>query len=153
MDPVLLDLLLGLQIFQVLFLALHDWIPLGRLNDIAAVRAADSFPKRFAVTLISTAPFAVGLVLSLMQRGQPLHGFLFYWLWASYAFLFIGGLRAWWIPYLVTNEPARAARYETMFGKTCAFLPARHGIRPNALHMLLHLSTLATLIVLAALSR
>jgi len=30
--------LLGLQAFQVAFLWLHDWLPLGRLNDVAAVR-------------------------------------------------------------------------------------------------------------------
>jgi hypothetical protein len=30
---------LGLQVFQVLFLWLHDWIPLGQLNDVAAVRS------------------------------------------------------------------------------------------------------------------
>ena len=40
MNPILLDTLLGLQVFQVLFLALHDWIPLGRLNDVKAARAA-----------------------------------------------------------------------------------------------------------------
>jgi hypothetical protein len=28
--------LLALQVFQVLFLWVHDWIPLGRLNDVAA---------------------------------------------------------------------------------------------------------------------
>jgi hypothetical protein len=27
---------LGLQLFQVLFLWLHDWIPLGGFNDVAA---------------------------------------------------------------------------------------------------------------------
>jgi hypothetical protein len=34
--------LLALQAFQVLFLWLHDWIPLGRLNDVAAVRGEDT---------------------------------------------------------------------------------------------------------------
>jgi hypothetical protein len=33
--------LLALQVFQVLFLLVHDWIPLGRLNDVAAVRSQD----------------------------------------------------------------------------------------------------------------
>jgi hypothetical protein len=30
--------LLALQAFQVLFLWVHDWIPLGRLNDVAAIQ-------------------------------------------------------------------------------------------------------------------
>jgi hypothetical protein len=35
-----------------------------------------------------------------------------------------------------------------MFGRTHTFLPVRHGIAPNTLHVLLHLATLATLILL-----
>jgi hypothetical protein len=34
--------LVALQVLQVLFLWLHDWIPLGRLNDVAAVRSQDT---------------------------------------------------------------------------------------------------------------
>jgi hypothetical protein len=34
--------LLALQVLQVLFLWVHDWIPLGRLNDVAAVRSQDT---------------------------------------------------------------------------------------------------------------
>jgi hypothetical protein len=30
----MLNALLILQIFHVLFLALHDWVPLGNLNDL-----------------------------------------------------------------------------------------------------------------------
>ena len=33
---------LALQVFQVLFLWVHDWISLGRLNDVAAVRSQDN---------------------------------------------------------------------------------------------------------------
>jgi hypothetical protein len=38
-----------------------------------------------------------------------------------------------------------------MFGTTHAFLPERNGIRPNTLHVILHILTLATLVVLGAL--
>jgi hypothetical protein len=139
--------LLGLQIFQVLFLALHDWIPLGRLNDIRAVQSADSTLKLARVTLLSTAPFAFGLAASFYYSSPP--HWLRMWLWGSYGVLFLGALRAWWVPYFLTNERVRAARYEKMFGNTLAFLPMRHGIRPNALHVILHLVTLATLVALA----
>jgi hypothetical protein len=44
-------------------------------------------------------------------------------------------------------EPERAARYQIMFGKTHSFLP-RNGMVPNTAHILLHLATAATLIVL-----
>jgi hypothetical protein len=66
----------------------------------------------------------------------------------SYALLFIGQIRAWWIPYLFRPEPERAARYRIMFGKTHSFLPPRNGMVPNTGHILLHLATAATLIVL-----
>ena len=34
--------LIALQTFVVAFLWAHDWIPLGRLNDVAAVRSQDT---------------------------------------------------------------------------------------------------------------
>ena len=45
-------------------------------------------------------------------------------------------------------EPARAARYQKMFGNTHSFLPKRNGVVPNTAHILLHLATAATLLVL-----
>jgi hypothetical protein len=36
-----------------------------------------------------------------------------------------------------------------MFGGTYSFLPPRHGIVPNTLHVILHVSTVALLTVLA----
>ena len=140
--------LIALQIFHVLFLLLHDWLPLGRLNDIAAVRRENSLRLMLIGTLVSTAPFAVGLVLSVLQVAHPFSRFLLIWLWVSYVWLFIGELEAWWVPYLLVNQPKRAARYDVMFGNTHAFLPMRNGIRPNTLHVTLHMATLATLILL-----
>ncbi len=148
----LTDALIALQVFQVLFLALHDWVQIGRLNDVAAVQAADPPGKLLATTLYSTLPFAFGLVASLLNSGAAFPAWLMYYLWISYAILFCGQLRAWWVPYLLRHEPARAARYQAMFGNTAAFLPPRHGITPNTLHIILHGATLATLIVLGALS-
>ena len=115
----MLNLLLALQAFHVLFLLLHDWIPLGSLNNVAAVRAANPAGKLLIGTLISTS-----------------------------FFLFYGELRAWWIPYFGAPQPERAARYQTMFANTHSFLPARNGIPLNTLHVLLHAFTLATLVVI-----
>ena len=53
--------LVALQALVVAFLALHDWAPLGRLNDVRAVQAADSRGRLVVVTLASTLPFAFGL--------------------------------------------------------------------------------------------
>jgi hypothetical protein len=57
-------------------------------------------------------------------------------------------LRAWWIPYVLIDEPKRAARYQIMFGRTYSFLPERHGIRPNAPHVALHAVVAAVLVLL-----
>ncbi len=142
------DALLALQLFQVLFLALHDWVPLGRLNNVRAVQAADPMARLAAVTALSTLPFAFGLAASLDHAGPGFPPWLIEWLRISYALLFLGQLRAWWVPYLLTDEPARALRYQAMFGRTHAFLPSRRGITPNTLHVLLHVATLVTLILL-----
>ena len=152
MHPEAFNALLALQTFTVLFLALHDWIPLGTLNYVAGVRAADSRSKLFTTTLLSAAPYAFGLAASIIYFHNPYPDWLFWWLWVSYDVLFFGQLRAWWIPYLLRPDPVRAARYQQMFGGTHAFLSERNDIRPNTLHILLHASTAALLIVLAELT-
>ena len=129
-------------------LALHDWVPLARLNDIAAVRREIPVRNLFIATLIQTSFFAVGLVFSIRYFGRRAPGWLNYWLWITYALLFTGEIEAWWIPYLVRPNPERAARYQRISGNTHSFLPIRNGIVPNTEHILLHLSTAATLTVL-----
>jgi hypothetical protein len=146
---VLEGILIGLQAFQVLFLAIHDWVPLGQWNDTAAVRREISTRGLIITTIIQTAFFAVGLFFSVRHFHQPYPHWLVHWLWISYVILFVGEIRAWWIPYLFKADPDRAARYQRMFGNTHNFLPPRHGITPNTAHVLLHLATVATLVVLA----
>ncbi len=145
-------LLLALQAVQVAFLWLHDWLPLGRLNDVEALRRTDPRGRRIRTTLIQAVPWTIGFVASLIftldNRAWPL--WLVLYLWISYWLLFLGELTAWWVPYLVQPDPVRAARYRTMFGRTHSFLPERNGIVPNTLHAALHAATLATLGALVA---
>jgi hypothetical protein len=140
--------LLALQAFHVIFLWTHDWIPLGRLNNLAAVRQQDPLPRLLLVTLIQSLPFTMGLFFSArdFDRGYPM--WLIYLLWISYGLLFLGEIRAWWIPYLVKPDLARAERYRQIFGNTHSFLPERNGMVPNTLHIVLHLSTFAMLVAL-----
>lgn len=148
MHPVAAGALIALQCFHVLFLGLHDWIPLGCLNDVKAVRAENPGSKLLLGTLISLVPFAFGLVASIYYLGSSYPEWLLWYLGMSYALLFLGELQAWWIPYFFRPDPTRATRYQAMFGHTHAFLPSRNGIRPNTLHVVLHAVTLATLSVL-----
>ena len=140
--------LIALQSYQVLFLAIHDWIPLGRWNDVSAVRSQDTRTRLLGVTALQTLPFAYGLICSLLSFRTPFPHWLHEWLCVSYVILFFGQLRAWWWPYLLRPEPLRAARYKIMFERTHSFLPMRNGIVPNTAHLLLHVATLATLCLL-----
>jgi hypothetical protein len=141
-------ILLVLQAFQVLFLWIHDWVPLGRLNDIASVRSQDTKSRLVVVTLIQSVPFSIGLLYSVLYFRQSYPHWLNNWLWISYGLLLIGQLRAWWMPYLLRAEPERAARYRIMFSNTHHFLPLRNGLVPNTAHIMLHLATVMTLICL-----
>lgn len=152
MNRLLFEALFGLQCFHVLFLCFHDWIPLGRFNDVKAVRAANPGKKPLFGTLVSAAPFAFGLAASAYYLGRNYPGWLLWYLGVSYLLLFLGELRAWWIPYFFRADASRASRYQTMFGSTHAFLPERNGIRPNTLHVALHAATFATLVILGMLS-
>jgi hypothetical protein len=140
--------LIILQSFVVLFIALHDWVPLGRLNDIKAVHAADPPGKLIALTVLSTLPFAFRLVESIRFANAHFPFWLMVWLWGSYGVATYGMLATWWIPYLLVPNPARTARAQAMFANTHSFLPLRHGMRPNTLHIVLHVVIVSILILL-----
>jgi len=142
--------LIGLQVFHVAFLWIHDWVPLGRLNDVAAVRKEDSLQRLVSVTLVQSLPWSIGLFFSARYFGRPYPGWLVMWLWISYTLLFFGQLRAWWVPYLLKPDPERAQRYRRIFGNTHSFLPERNGMVPNTAHILPHAATAAMLLALFA---
>ena len=141
--------LVVVQALLVAFLWTHDWVPLGRFNDVAAVREADSTARLATITLIQSLPFTVLLALCLAHWGEPRPHGLTLALWIAYSILLAGELRGWWWPYLVQPDPVRAARYRAMFGRTHAFLPVRHGFAPNTAHVALHACTALTLLLLA----
>jgi hypothetical protein len=139
---------LTLQAMVVTFLLLHDWIPLGRLSNIAAIHNEDSLQRRIFVTLLPALPAAIGLFYSAKYFGRAYPDWLEMLLWITYGVLVFGLLRAWWIPYLLVPDPARAARYQIIFANTHTFLPKRNGMAPDTLHTLFHVVTVATVIAL-----
>jgi hypothetical protein len=139
---------LGLQALNVAFLLLHDWIPLGHLNNLTAIRSQDKLARSVFVTLLPAVPAAICLFFSARYFGKPYPDWLEMWLWITYGIFLVGMLRAWWIPYLVAPDPQRAARYQTIFAGTHAFLPRRNGIVPDTLHIVFHAAVVATLLVL-----
>jgi len=143
---------LGCQLFVVLFIALHDWLPLGRLNNLAGIRAVDTTRRLVVVTVLSTLPFAIGLAASVYYARTGFPMWVMVWLWISYGTGAYGMLRAWWIPYLLIRDPVRAARYQQRFANTHAFLPARNGIRPDTLHVCFHVVLVVLIILLCILT-
>jgi hypothetical protein len=139
---------LTLQAAVVLFLLLHDWIPLGSLNNLGAIRKEDSLGRSIFVTLLPVLPAAVGLFYSAKHFGQLYPDWLEMLLWITYGVFVLGLLRAWWIPYLVKADPERAARYQNIFAGTHRFLPERNGMAPDTLHTVFHLVTVATVVLL-----
>lgn len=139
---------IALQAFNVAFLLLHDWVPLGRLNNLTAIRNQDSRWRSAFVTLLPVVPASICLFFSARYLGQPYPEWLQLWLWITYASLLFGLLRAWWIPYLVLPDAQRAERYQAIFAGTHAFLPRRNGIAPDTLHTVFHIAVVATLLLL-----
>jgi hypothetical protein len=139
---------LALQTLVVAFLLFHDWIPLGRLNNLTAIRGQDTLLRSIFVTLLPAVPAAIGLFFSARHFGQSYPDWLEMLLWITYSLFIVGMLRAWWIPYLVLPDAERAARYQIIFAGTHTFLPRRNGMAPDTLHTLFHLVTLATLVAL-----
>jgi hypothetical protein len=79
-----LDLVfLALQTAIVLFLLLHDWIPLGRLNNNAAKRREDSPLHLVTTTLVAAVPAGVGLFYCARYFGRAYPGWLDTLLWIT----------------------------------------------------------------------
>jgi hypothetical protein len=139
---------LALQTIVVVFLLFHDWVPLGRLNNLTAIRSQDSVARSVFVTLLPAVPAAAGLFFSAKYFGEPYPHWLEMLLWITYGLFVVGLLRAWWIPYLFKSDPERAARYQIIFANTHSFLPKRNGMAPDTLHTCFHLVAVATVIAL-----
>jgi len=148
----LMVVFLGCQLFVALFIALHDWVPLGKLSNRPAILAADTRRRLFLVTVVSALPYAIGFAASAYYAATGFPTWLMYLLWISYIAGLYGMLRAWWVPYLLLEDPVRAARYQARFANTHAFLPARKGIRPDTLHVCFHVVFLGALISLCVLT-
>ena len=119
----MINAFLGCQFFVVLFMALHDWIPLGRLNDLEGIRAADTRGKLIMVTTLSTLPFAIALVASVYYARLGLPMWLMWLLWISYGTGLYGMLQklvgAILLPSKTLPAP-RAIRFD-LLGRTHSF--------------------------------
>lgn len=139
--------------FIFLFMLTHDWVPLGKLNDVQAVREYHGVRELVLVTAFNTAQVALlmGLVLTYAGKRYPLWARL--WLILHQGFILFGAVKAWWLPYMFgIGAEERMEAYHAMFGNTHAFLPVNNGIVPNTIHVLFHATLLACLILTCRIS-
>ncbi|MBU9711930.1 hypothetical protein [Evansella tamaricis] len=132
-------LLMGGFSFILLFMIVQDWIPLGSLNDIAAIAQDRTASEIVIITLIGAVQILIlmGVVLFYMGRRYPV--WIKLWLLIHPTFIFAGALMDWWIPYFFGyGAEVRVERYTLMFGNTHSFLPPMNGIVPNTLHIFFH---------------
>ncbi len=144
------SLFLSLLAFHFIFLSLHDWIPLGRLNDLPALRSQRSFSARVIASALMGAISALALYLNWSQSPLPSHPTRIF-TFVLYAFFTAGLIRAWWLPYLfgVGLSEKLVAEYKVMFSNTYSFLPIRNGITVNALHIVFHVTAVLALVLSA----
>lgn len=140
-------LLVGLSLI-FLFMLLHDWIQIGSLNDVQAVKSDGTMGELITVTFINAGQILLLLVVTLLFVGKTYPLLIKLWLVIHQTSIFAGAVWAWWIPYLFGyGAEERIQRYEDMFGNTHSFLPVMNGIVPNTIHTLFHI-TLLTCIIL-----
>ncbi len=148
MHPVARIVLLALECFVVLFVGLHNWIPLGTLNNVRGVRVEFPTGKLIWTTLLNFTPVVVGLAGTAFYIHRTYPGWVSWWLWITYGLACYGSFKAWWMPYLFRRDATQIARYQTMYGGTHSFLPEHNGIRPNTLHVVFDVATVGILLCL-----
>ena len=131
----------------LLFMLLHDWIPLGSLNDIQGIQSENTTSEIIQVTIFNTLSIGIVLVIVLLFIGKRYPIWARIWLVIHLGSILYGALVAWWIPYFYGAEAERVASFTVMFGDTHAFLPVMNGIVPNTVHVLFHLILIITWIL------
>lgn len=140
-------LLAGLGLI-FLFMLVHDWVPLGKLNDVQAVSEARDLGELIIVTLIGTVQILLLITIVLFYLGRKYPLWIKLWLVIHQGFIFAGALLDWWLPYLFgLGAEGRVERYSVMFGDTHAFLPVNNGIVPNTIHVMFHFTLLLCILV------
>ena len=136
--PALLIIFITVQITLLLFMALHDIIPVPPLNDIDTLARDHSLLSRCLNGLINSIFVIIPLALTIYYMPN-----LPFWAVCTcvvfYGILTVGTVFAWWVPYLFGSSATHKQEF-MMFKNTHHFLPARgDNVIPNTLHVLLHL--------------
>jgi hypothetical protein len=133
---------------QLVTFALHDTVPLGRWNNLGYFKREIPLGRRVRGSLQNsvTALAVVGMFTMGWMRGGDSAGDWRMALLITSGVLVYMEFRAWWQPYLFGSTPEEVRKLLPNWEGTYAFLPLKNGIRPNAMHCIMHASTLAAFV-------
>lgn len=131
----------------LIFMLIHDWVPLGSLNNVQAIQLAHTKSELVQMTTIQTLSILIVIIIAVIYIGKRYPIWAKLWLIIHLGCIMVGAIFAWWIPYFFGSSEERVGRYNFMFGDTHSFLPAMNGIVPNTIHVLFHLTLLLTWIL------
>ena len=138
----------GLEIavwVQFVTFAVHDTVPLGRWNNLERFRREIPLAPRVKGSLLNVV--TAGAIVVLFYAGW-VHGGDMAGDWRMTLLITMGVLvymefGAWWRPYLFGATPAIVEKLRPNWEGTYVFLPEKNGIRPNAMHCVMHAATVA----------
>lgn len=132
---------------MLLFLLLHDWVPLGRFNDPASVRRENTTGELLLVTVVNGLSVDTLLLLAGLFAGKKYPLWLRSWFVIHSVLILAGAAKAWRLPYLFGADEKRLQRNQAMFGGTHSFLPELNGITADILHAAFHSLLLFSLLL------
>lgn len=133
---------IALSIFLLLYHQLTTWLPLFPWNDVEKY----SRKELFLEASINGLLMSVGV--ACLASGNS--GFLHFYPLVYYPLLFVGECVDWWIPFFSPSfaNARKIWDYESHFSRTLKLIPHRPGKRtPDANHTVLHILTIATIVV------
>lgn len=128
----------------LVFMLIHDWVPLGSLNDIEAVKVENTADELIKKTVINAGSILIVIIITLLFVGKRYPRWARAWLIIHLLAIMIGAAMAWWVPYFYGASDELITQYQVMFGNTHMFLPERNGITPNTIHVVFHSILLLT---------
>lgn len=132
---------------MLLFLLLHDWVPLGPFNDPASVRRENTTGELLLVTVVNGLSVGFLLLLAGLFAGKKYPLWLRSWFVIHSGLILAGAAEAWRLPYLFGADEKRLQRDQAMFGGTRSFLPELNGITADILHAAFHSVLLFSLLL------
>jgi hypothetical protein len=141
------DIFTVLICIQFLVMAVHDLVHIPGLTHGRQVMAAVGPVKVFIGTAVNSILAGIPAVFAIVYWHKPkpdylLNGWLIYC-----AFVCIGMIQAWWLPYFRGTDDKTKNLYAKMYAGTWQILPP-HGDnpRPNVLHLVFHTLFLITFV-------